>query len=106
MSAPTPDRNAPKELSNEVRMVIAFVLMGLILVVTPYVYRKLGLAPPEPAPGTKKEASANPDSAKKSLNPPPPVAGGAPMTTSATAPTDKSSAAVAAPEEQDQVIDT
>ena len=33
MSSPTPPGKDSKELSNEVRMVIAFVLMGLILVV-------------------------------------------------------------------------
>ena len=106
MSSPTPDRNAPKELSNEVRMLIAFVLMGLILVATPYVYRKLGLAPPEPPAAAKKEGTATSEAAKKAVNSPPPIAGGAPMATSATSPSDKSTAALAAPEEQDQVIDT
>ncbi len=106
MSSPTPDRIAPIELSNEVRMLIAFVLMGLILVATPYVYRKLGLAPVEPPAATRKEGTATTDAVKKAVNAPPPIAGGAPMPTSATSPSDKSTAAVAAPEEQDQVIDT
>ncbi len=35
-------------MSNEVRMLIAFALMGAILLVTPWVYRKLGVAPPPP----------------------------------------------------------
>jgi YidC/Oxa1 family membrane protein insertase len=112
MSSPTPDRNSPKELSNEVRMIIAFVLMGLILVATPFVYRKLGLAPPEPAPGAadaaakaKKDAPVA-GAASNIVNPPPPVAGGAPMATSATSPSEKSAAALAAPDEQDQVVDT
>ncbi len=49
MSSPTPpDKNRTKELSNEVRMLIAFALMGAILLVTPWVYRKLGIAPPPP----------------------------------------------------------
>ena len=64
MSSPTPPKKEPKELSNEVRMLLAFVLMGLILVVTPYAYRKLGIAPPE-APKkavTAKEAAAPPSS--------------------------------------------
>ena len=64
MSSPTPSKKEPKELSNEVRMLLAFVLMGLILVVTPYAYRKLGLVPPE-APKkavTAKEAAAPPSS--------------------------------------------
>src|ERR1700691_3869366 len=48
MSSPTPP-NSPKEMSNEVRMVIAFVLMGLILVVTPWAYRQFGIIQPPPA---------------------------------------------------------
>ena len=46
MSSPTPPDKQPKELSNELRMVLAFVLMGLILVGTPYVYKKLGIVTP------------------------------------------------------------
>ncbi len=68
MSSPTPPKKEPKELSNEVRMLLAFVLMGLILVVTPYAYRKLGLVPPE-APKkavTAKDAGAPPSSAATS----------------------------------------
>ena len=66
MSSPTPPKKEPKELSNEVRMLLAFVLMGLILVVTPYVYRKLGLAPPQRVRRrrqTAKDAGAPPSSA-------------------------------------------
>ncbi len=56
MSSPTPPNKEPKELSNEVRMVLAFVLMGLILVVTPWAYRQLGITPPPSA--DKKQTSA------------------------------------------------
>lgn len=35
-------------MSNEMRMLIAFVLMGLILVATPWVYRQLGITPATP----------------------------------------------------------
>ena len=56
MSSPTPPNKSPKELSNEVRMVLAFVLMGLILVVTPWAYRKLGITAPQSA--DQKQASA------------------------------------------------
>ncbi len=56
MSSPTPP-NTPKEMSNEVRMVIAFVLMGLILVVTPWAYRQLGITPPTP-PDQKQNTGA------------------------------------------------
>lgn len=54
-----------KELPNEVRMVIAFILMGVILVVTPFVYRKFGLMPPEQAHKTQtaKTQSAAPQPA-------------------------------------------
>jgi YidC/Oxa1 family membrane protein insertase len=58
MSSPTPPNTTPskkdaKELPNELRMVIAFVLMGLILVATPYVYKKLGITPPAANPAVK-----------------------------------------------------
>ena len=57
MSFPTqPNPKKTKDLPNEVRMVLAFVLMGLILVATPFVYKKLGIATPEPP---KTEAAKN-----------------------------------------------
>ena len=105
MSSPSPDpkatpKTAGKELSNEVRMLIAFVLMGLILVATPFVYKKLGMAPPEPAADTKKaDAEKKPDAA-------PAIAGGAPMASSMSAADAKATAAMAASAEQEQVIDT
>ena len=46
MSSPTPPKKDAKELPNELRMVLAFVLMGLILVATPYVYKQLGIVTP------------------------------------------------------------
>ena len=55
MNQTGPKEKSKKELPNEVRMVIAFVVMGLILVATPYAYRKFGLIPPD-AP--KKTAPA------------------------------------------------
>src|SRR3984885_15103536 len=58
MSSPTPPKKESKELSNEVRMVIAFVLMGLILVVTPWAYRKLGITPPPSADQKTSATSA------------------------------------------------
>jgi YidC/Oxa1 family membrane protein insertase len=56
MNETVPKPKSRKELPNEVRMVIAFIFMGLILVATPYVYRKFGLIPPE---AQKKTAPAN-----------------------------------------------
>src|SRR5947209_17024116 len=61
MNQTGPKEKSQKELPNEVRMVIAFVLMGVILVATPYAYRKFGLVPPEPP---KKTAVAKTDPAK------------------------------------------
>jgi YidC/Oxa1 family membrane protein insertase len=52
-------------MSNEVRMVIAFVLMGLILVVTPWAYRKLGISPQPPVTRKQTPAAAKPGAAEK-----------------------------------------
>jgi len=41
-------------------MVLAFVLMGLILVATPYVYRKLGLTPEKPPAPVKSTVQTRP----------------------------------------------
>src|SRR5579883_2200462 len=69
MNETAPKTKFLKELPNEARMVIAFILMGVILVVTPFVYRKFGLIPPEapkktaPAktpPSTTNSANTNP----------------------------------------------
>jgi len=82
-------------------MLIAFVLMGLILVATPFVYRKLGLAPAEPAEAAKKnDTSAKPAATQAA------AASGAPMASSLNAPDAKSTAALVATSEQESVIDT
>jgi YidC/Oxa1 family membrane protein insertase len=62
MSSPTPP-NKPREISNEVRMVLAFILMGLILVGTQLLYRKLGIVAPE------QQKTATPAAAKKAAAP-------------------------------------
>ncbi len=54
-------------------MVLAFVLMGLILVVTPWAYRKLGLTPPE----TQDKTAATITPKKSQVNAP--TASGTPM---------------------------
>jgi YidC/Oxa1 family membrane protein insertase len=84
MSSPTPPKKESKELSNEVRMVIAFVLMGLILVVTPWAYRKLGITPPPSAepktpaiqtsPAKKPDVAAATPRATPMTSTPPPAA--------------------------------
>src|SRR5580658_2716180 len=101
MSSPRPPAKNPKELSNEVRMLIAFALMGAILLATPWVYRKLGIAPPPS--DTKTQATQTTSTA---------TAGGAPITPSATpasdtpAPSEPLAGAISAPGEQEQIVDT
>jgi YidC/Oxa1 family membrane protein insertase len=102
MSSPTPPDKNPKELSNEIRMLLAFALMGLILLATPWVYRKLGVAPPPPAP--KQAEKTNTNSAVA-------TAGGTPIKSSAPSadnpqPSEPVAGAIAASGEQEQVIDT
>ena len=71
-------------------MVIAFVLMGLILVVTPWVYRKLGISTPTP------EKTAQSASTGKSTAP---AAGGSEISSNPAAP----AAAIPPPPPPDQV---
>jgi YidC/Oxa1 family membrane protein insertase len=107
MSSPTPpDKNRQKELSNEVRMLIAFALMGAILLVTPWVYRKLGVAPPPPDSKTQAVQKTNQDQTTA-------TAGGTPITPSAAPPAPNSpepsepiAGAISAAGEQQQVVDT
>src|SRR5271165_938874 len=58
---PTP--SGSKELSMEVRLLIAFLLMGLVLFVTPYLYKPAPVpkSPPAPAPKTAPAATAVPE---------------------------------------------
>ena len=93
-------------MSNEVRMVLAFVLMGMILVVTPWAYRKLGITPPQPTPAQSKA------SLPKTSSPPlPTTAGGTPVHLADQPDAGKSAAEpapapISAAAEQEQVIDT
>jgi YidC/Oxa1 family membrane protein insertase len=76
-----------KELSMEARLLIAFVLMGLVLFVTPYIYKPAAV----PAPGANKATAAKTTDAKTTdvkeaatapaaeVPPPPPVAAAAEM---------------------------
>src|SRR5580692_5381718 len=45
MSSPNTSKSTPRELSSEVRMLLAFGLMGLILVGSNWLYHKMGLVP-------------------------------------------------------------
>jgi len=67
-----PGPQGKKELSMETRLLLAFLLMGLVLFLTPYIYK----APPQPpkqvAPVTAQEKQAT--QAEKKPEAPPPVA--------------------------------
>jgi len=70
-------------------MVLAFVLMGLILLVTPYVYRQLGIAPPEKDQKTQaaqKTAAGKTGPQTPSVSTAAATAGGAPIIPSAAEP--------------------
>src|ERR1700733_9832442 len=107
MSSPTPPKKESKELSNEVRMVLAFVLMGLILVVTPWAYRQLGITPPQSADQKQTSAAKKVNTADKAAAT---TASGTPMTLS-TPPAAENGAepaagAVSAASAQDYTLDT
>jgi len=90
-------------------MLIAFALMGAILLATPFVYRKLGIGPPPTDPKTQAAQKAstgktNPDQTTA-------TAGGAPITPSAAVadspePSVPLAGAISAAGEQEQVVDT
>jgi YidC/Oxa1 family membrane protein insertase len=102
MSSPTPPKKDRKEYSSEARMLFAFVLMGLILLATPYVYRMLGVAPPPPAAKTQPVSQKAVEAQKAAT-----TASGTPMAMSDTpAQVAVDASAIAAAAEQDQVLDT
>jgi YidC/Oxa1 family membrane protein insertase len=106
MSSPTPPKKDPKELSNEVRMVIAFVLMGLILVVTPWAYRRLGITPP---PSAEQKTAEGQTRAAKKTDSAASTASGAPMASavpSSPEPVVADADAVSAASAQDYTLDT
>jgi YidC/Oxa1 family membrane protein insertase len=78
MSSPTPPKIARKEMSSEVRMLLAFGLMGLILVGSNWLYHRMGLIPAE-TPSTQTSqpptGQTKPEAAPKTATP------GSPATT-------------------------
>src|SRR3984957_3148816 len=56
-----------KDLSMEARLLIAFVLMGLVLFLTPYIYKPATA----PAPGANKAAVSKTTDVKEAATPPP-----------------------------------
>jgi YidC/Oxa1 family membrane protein insertase len=58
MSSPNPSKSTPKELSSEIRMLLAFGLMGLILYGSNWAYHKMGLIPAETPATTQPKKTA------------------------------------------------
>jgi YidC/Oxa1 family membrane protein insertase len=82
MSSPTPPKQEPqkKQMSNEMRMLFAFVLMGAILIATPWVYRRLGITPATPEKTASTAISQNKASSpEKPADKAAATASGAPM---------------------------
>jgi len=88
-------------------MVIAFVLMGIILVATPWAYRKFGITPPVPA---DQKASAGQAGAEKKPDPAASTASGTPMAlpapSEAPPAAEPGEGAVSAASAQDFTLDT
>jgi len=88
-------------------MVLAFVLMGLILLATPYAYKMLGIASSQQAADASKKTDntrkivVNPDQQKASS-----TASGAPMALSNSDAATPAPTAISAAAEEDKVIDT
>jgi YidC/Oxa1 family membrane protein insertase len=90
-------------------MLIAFALMGAILLATPWVYRKFGIAPPPP--DSKTQAAQKASTGKTNPDQTTATAGGAPITPSAATadsaePSVPLAGAISAAGEQEQVVDT
>ena len=103
MSSPTPpasnkEGKEKKELPNELRMILAFALMGVILVATPWVYRKLGVAPAETENPAMKSAVAPVKTTASTPN--------VPVAPTASSGDSTNAMAVAAVAETETVIDT
>src|SRR5216684_1121140 len=72
-----PGKKAKKELSMEIRLLIAFLLMGLVLFLTPYLYKTPPPGPKQVAPTTpaqaaqetKKPEASPPEAAKPAPSP-------------------------------------
>lgn len=88
-------------------MVLAFILMGLILLATPYAYKMLGIATPPPSTDAGKKADntrkivINPEQQKAAT-----TASGAPMALATADSATPPSSVIAATAEEDRVIDT
>jgi YidC/Oxa1 family membrane protein insertase len=88
-----PNKPGKKELSMEQRLLLAFLLMGLVLFLTPYFYK----APPAPKTNTADKSQPAADTAKLAAPP---------ASAAATAPAQPVPGQIEAPSEQQFVIDT
>lgn len=79
MSSPTPQTpKKPKELSSEIRMVLAFALMGIILYGSQWAYKKLGYATPGSTDTKAQTATPAPSAADSKATANAPLAPGGP----------------------------
>jgi len=105
MSSPTPPKKDAKELPNELRMVLAFVLMGLILVATPYVYKQLGIVTPTAqTPPLKSAVQSHKDAPISSSAAS--ISSSAALAAEAQASAEPAPGAMAAASESEWVVDT
>ncbi len=88
-----------KDLSMEARLLIAFVLMGLVLFLTPYIYKPASA----PAPGANNPATSKTTDVKEAATPPPVVPTPPPVTPAAAA---EMPGQVHADKEETVVVDT
>src|SRR5437867_6850320 len=86
-----------KEMSVETRLLLAFILMGVVLFTTPYFFKT-----PPPPPVKKTESEATPTPAQKAAQPPPAIEAPATASPSAVSP----SAPIAASREETFALDT
>lgn len=90
-----PKPNPPKEMSMEIRLLLAMILMGAVLYFTQTFYKPA--TPPTTTPAKKEEPKAAPVQ-----TPPPP----APLATKGGEPPPKAAAGVAATKEENPVVET
>ncbi|MBV9770138.1 MAG: membrane protein insertase YidC [Bryobacterales bacterium] len=96
-----PNKPGKKELTMEQRLLLAFVLMGLVLFLTPYFYK----APPAPATKTVKSTDQN-ASARTKAAAIPPAPQAAPQTNPQATPSQPVPGQIEATSEQQFVVDT
>src|SRR5271163_4125221 len=98
-----PNKPGRKELTMEQRLLLAFVLMGLVLFLTPYFYK----TPPPPAKATVKSTDQNASAMTKSAaDAPASPKSASPEAASQTAPSQPVPGQIVAPTKQEFVVET